>query len=227
MDDFSDLNDYCIQVSQDDIIQTNFCELYVTESEIQDISELKNNLKRKYSIAYYQLQSNEMISSDVAGGSLLESLVLEFKPSTMILMSDHATVNVSKFTMKMGTYFSNLFLTNEPNLTVDRNGFQDALIFISMSNLSQREQLLKQVSFCIYALESGMYVNKLVINYIIDQIASSFNSRQSMWFVQGSIADLDPLVDISLDSNFYLFEVKNDLVLIQEVFRKASYLPLS
>ena len=90
---------------------------------------------------------------------MLESLVLEFKPSTMILMSDHATVNVSKFTMKMGTYFSNLFLTNEPNLTVDRNGFQDALIFISMSNLSQREQLLKQVSFCIYALESGMNVN--------------------------------------------------------------------
>ena len=159
MDDFSDLNDYCIQVSQDDIIQTNFCELYVTESEVQDISELKNNLKRKYSIAYYQLQSNELISSDVAGGSLLESLVLEFKPSTMILMSDHATVNVSKFIMKTGTYFTNLFLTNEPNFTVDRNGFQDALIFISMSNLSQREQLLKQVSFCIYALESGMNVN--------------------------------------------------------------------
>ena len=48
-----------------------------------------------------------------------------------------------------------------------------------------------------------------------------------MWFVQGSIADLDPLVDISLDSNFYLFEIKNDLVLIQEVFRKAPYLQLS
>ena len=161
MDDFSDLNDYCIQVSQDDTVQTNFCELYVTESEIQDISELKNNLKGKYSIAYYQLQSNEMISSDVAGGSLLESLVLEFKPSTMILMSDHATVNISKSIMKMGTYFTNLFLIlmNAPNFTVDRNGFQDALIFISMSNLSQREQLLKQVSFCIYALESGMNVN--------------------------------------------------------------------
>ena len=35
------------------------------------------------------------------------------------------------------------------------------------------------------------------------------------------------MVDISLDSNFYLFEVKNDLVVIQEVFTKASYLTLS
>ena len=147
--DFGELNDYCNKASEDDIIQTNFCELYVTESKDQDFSEFQDFLRRKYSIAYYQLQSNEMISSDVAGESLLESLMLEFEPSTMILISDHTTVNVSKFIMKMGTYFSNLLLTNASNLTVDRNGFQDSLNVISMSNISELKQLLRQVSLSV------------------------------------------------------------------------------
>ena len=48
----------------------------------------------------------------------------------------------------------------------------------------------------------------------------------SVWFVSGNVSHLDSLTNITLNSNFYMFETHQNFISIYEVYRKSDYLPL-
>ena len=49
---------------------------------------------------------------------------------------------------------------------------------------------------------------------------------ESIWFVHGNLSFLDPSSQILLSSNFYLFDIYESYIVVNEVYRKANDLPL-
>ena len=47
-----------------------------------------------------------------------------------------------------------------------------------------------------------------------------------IWFVFGNMSSLDLSTNLSLISEFYMCEIIDDFIIINEVYRKAPYLPL-
>ena len=50
---------------------------------------------------------------------------------------------------------------------------------------------------------------------------------ESVWFINGNVTSLDPSSKILLNSNFYMFDIHKNYIVIKEIYRKATYLPLT
>ena len=46
------------------------------------------------------------------------------------------------------------------------------------------------------------------------------------WLVHGNISTLNPSIRIYIDTNFYMYQIYDSYIIINEVYRKADNLPL-
>ena len=52
------------------------------------------------------------------------------------------------------------------------------------------------------------------------------NNSDLTWLIHGNISTLNPSIRIYIDTNFYMYQIYDTYIIINEVYRKADYLPL-
>ena len=52
------------------------------------------------------------------------------------------------------------------------------------------------------------------------------NNSDLTWLIHGNISTLNPSIRIYIDTNFYMYQIYDSYIIINEVYRKADYLPL-
>ena len=67
----------------------------------------------------------------------------------------------------------------------------------------------------------------MVYVFQLEESEAIFNQQKSVWFVDGTLSDLNPNLNLSLNSNFYMFKVHPNHVTILEVYKKSNTLPFT
>ena len=52
------------------------------------------------------------------------------------------------------------------------------------------------------------------------------NNSDLTWLIHGNISTLNPSIRIYIDTNFYMYQIYDSYIIINEVYRKADNLPL-